>query len=366
MSIESHYGESSPFSLGVEEELMVLDPETLALAPRAHEVIERLDDGSGRFKPELFASMLETATPICPDAPAALGELRSMRGRIRDEAGALGVETAAAGSHPFSEPTREEIADADRYREMVALLGVTARRQGVTGLHVHVGMPSGDACHRALEGVLPWLPVVLAISANSPYLGGEETGHASNRAEVLAQLPRSGAPPPCASYADWESFVDRFTRLGLVKDYTQFWWDVRPHPRLGTLEIRMPDQPTSVARAGALAALIQALAATALERDGAGGHGHAGRGLYEQNRWSALRHGPRAQLAHPDDVRLVPVPELAAELVELVRPAARDLGGEELLAELDLDRCEGDRQLELGRAGDLRAVAADLVKRSVA
>src|SRR5213592_3751266 len=194
----------------------------------------------------------------------------------------------------MSRPEDEAIADERRYQEFVAYAGVSARRQGVSGLHVHVGMPSSEACFHALEGVLPWLPVVLALSANSPYLAGEETGLQSNRAEVLAQLPRSGAPPAFASYEDWEAFVDRFARLGIGADYTRFWWDIRPHPKFGTLEIRMPDQPTSLRVTAGLTAVI--------------------RGLYQQNRWAAARFGLRAELFHPDGERTARASELAEEI----------------------------------------------------
>jgi glutamate---cysteine ligase / carboxylate-amine ligase len=246
--IEQHFGESSPFSIGVEEELWVLDGETLLLAPRAAELIAASEGAGlpGTLKGELFASALELNTEICEstaEAAEALAELRAGATRLADE---RGLRVAAAGTHPISRPEEQEIADNPRYDEMVAYVGVAARRQGVSGLHVHVGMPSAEACFHALEGVLPWLPVVLALSANSPYLAGEENGMQSNRAEVLTQLPRSGAPPAFRSYEDWEAFVERFARLGIGADYTRFWWDVRPHPKFGTLEIRMPDQPTSL------------------------------------------------------------------------------------------------------------------------
>jgi carboxylate-amine ligase len=359
-AIESHFGESSPWSLGVEEELMLVDAETFALAPRAHEVI---GEATG-LKQELFASIIETATGVCADAGQALDDLRERRELAVARAEPLGLRIMASASHPTSDPTLEAIADADRYREMVEVLGVTARRQGVNGLHVHVGMPDADSCHRALEAVLPWLPVVLAISANSPFLAGQETGHASNRAEILAQLPRSGAPPPCASYADFESVVAHFTRLGIVRDYTQFWWDARPHPRLGTLEVRVADQPTSLARSAALAALLQALCVTVLADGDA--DGHAPRAIYEQNRWAALRFGPRAWLVHPVHDRMETAPNLAAELVERVRPAARELGSEHLLAALELERCEGDVQRDVAERMGMPAMLADLVTRSLA
>ena len=160
-------------------------------------------------------------------------------------------------------------------------------------------MESADACFHALEGVLPWLPVVLALSVNSPYFAGEETGMMSNRAEVLAQLPRSGAPPAFRSYAEWEEFVERFERLGMAADYTRFWWDIRPHPRFGTLEIRMPDQPTALERTSGLVAVLVELCRAVLDQPQRE-YDPAARGLYHQNRWAAARFGLAAELFHPD------------------------------------------------------------------
>ena len=243
----------------------------------------------------------------------------------------------------------------------VGFAGVSARRQGVSGLHVHVGMPSANACYATLEGVLPWLPLVLALSANSPFLAGRATGLASNRAEVLAQLPRAGAPPAFGSYKAWEAFVERLIGLGLADDYTRFWWDVRPHPRFGTLEIRMPDQPTSLGVTAGLTGLLQALCAS-VDREKPL---PADRGDYAQNRWAALRFGARAELIHPDGSRLVRAPELARELLDLVAPAAEKLGTEGDLAALDPSTCEGERQLDIAGREGLEAVCADLVERTL-
>ena len=349
--IEAHFGESPPFSLGVEEELMVLDAETLLLAPRAAELIAASEGLGlpGRLKGELFASALELNTEICAspaEAEEALRELRAGAARLAAE---RGLRVAAAGSHPISRPEDEAIADEPRYEEFVAYAGVSARRQGVSGLHVHVGMQSAETCFHALEGVLPWLPVVLALSANSPYLAGEETGMQSNRAEVLAQLPRSGAPPAFASYEDWEAFVDYFARLGIGADYTRFWWDIRPHPTFGTLEIRMPDQPTSLAVTVGITAILQELCQRALERPHPE-HDPAARGYYQQTRWAAARFGLSAELFHPDGGTTARASELAAGLAD---------------GRLDTSRTEADRQLEVGRANGLEAVCADLVERTL-
>ena len=362
--IEQAFGESPPWSLGVEEELMILDAETLALSPGVEHLVAAAEARAqpGVLKMELLASMVELATDVCETVDEALASLVGLREGAAEAAREHGLRIAAAGTHAFSLPTAQQVAPDPRYREFVEYAGVSARRQAVCGLHVHVGMPSAEATMTALEGVLPWLPVVLALSANSPFLAGDETGLMSSRAEVLAELPRAGAPPVFGAYAEWEAFVERFERIGLADGYTRFWWDVRPHPRFGTLEVRAPDQPTDIALTGAFSALLQALCRTAAERPPAGPYN---RGDYAQNRWAALRFGPRAELIHPDGERLVAASELGGELLELVEPAARELGSEELLARIDPVVCEGDRQLEVGRAESVEAVVADVAERTL-
>jgi glutamate---cysteine ligase / carboxylate-amine ligase len=363
--IEAHFGESTPWSVGVEEELMVLDAETLALAPRADELIAAGSDDAapGALKSELFASALELNSGVC-EGPAEVSAMLARLRRLGSElARERGLELAAAGTHPFSRPKDQEIAEEERYVEFVEYAGISARRQGVSGLHVHVGMPSAGACFHALEGTLPWLPVLLAMSANSPFIAGEETGLASNRAEVLAQLPRAGAPPAFRSYEDWEAFIDRYVRLGVAADYTRFWWDVRPHPHFGTLEVRMPDQPTGLAVTIAFTALIQALCVAVLN-DAPPEHDPAGRGLYQQNRWGALRFGLDAELFHPSGERVGTARDLAHELIDHVRPVAEELGTVDLLV-FDLSRTEGDLQREARANGGLKAACADLVERTL-
>ena len=360
--IEQRFGESTPFSIGVEEEVMILDAETVLLAPRVDVLIreaERLDL-PGTLKMELFASVVELTTGVCESVAEAGAALAALRRAADEIARAHGLRIAAAGSHPSSPPEQEEIAADPRYREFVDYAGVSARRQGVSGIHVHVGMPTADDCFAALEGMLAWLPLILALSANSPYFAGAEAGHCSIRAQVLAELPRAGAPPAFESYAAWERFVERYVALGLADGYTRFWWDIRPHPSFGTLEIRIPDQQTDLALTIAFVALVQALAVAALARPAA-----ADRGDYAQNRWAALHSGPRARLIHPDGDRLVSVPELTDELLTIVGPAAEGLGTSPFLARLEPMRCEADLQLEVGRTQGLEALCADLVGRTL-
>ena len=343
--IEQHFGESAPLSIGVEEEVMLLDRDTLAPVPAVRQLLADADGKElpGRLKTELHASIVELNTDVCGSADEAIEALRTLRATAAELLTERGLRLAAAGSHPFAEPEHLEVVDEKRYQEFVGYAGVTARRQGVSGLHVHVGMPGPEECMATLETVLPWLPLVLALSTNSPYLAGRLTGLASNRAEILAQLPRSGAPPPFSSYGEWEAWIERFLATGLASSYTQFWWDVRPHPNLGTLEIRMPDQPTALEVTAAFVVLLRDLCAWALEHPATA---PADRGVYQQNRWAAARFGPSAQLIH--DGKLLSVPQL----VEALPVAA---------AGLDPEGAEGDRQLA---AGDAHAACADIVART--
>jgi carboxylate-amine ligase len=214
----------------------------------------------------------------------------------------------------------------------------------VCGLHVHVGVESADRCHERLEAVLPWLPAVLALSANSPLAEGAETGMLSLRAAILAELPRAGAPPFFGSYAGWEAWVERLVELGVLEDETRIWWDVRPHPSLGTLEIRIADQPTSPARTELLVRLVRDL----VERAPTAEPDPSGRGDYLHNRWAASRFGLDAELIHPGSRRLVRARALLAELLGSEPPEPEAL-----------------RQLEVARRDGVGAVAADLAARTV-
>jgi glutamate---cysteine ligase / carboxylate-amine ligase len=314
---------------------MILDAETLAPAA-AVDVLVRGAEGlrlPGTLKTELHASVVELTTGVCrsiEEALDALAELRSAAARV---ASMHGLALAGAGTHPTAQLEALPVVDEERYRRMLERVGRAARRQGVNGLHVHVGMPSGKRCWERLEAVLPWLPAVLAASCNSPFVDGEITGVLSNRAGILAELPRAGAPPVFAGYEAWEEWVERLTSLGVIEDHTRIWWDVRPNPRFGTLELRIADQPTSLERTALLVELLVGLVADAPPC------ASADRGVYLQNRWNAARLGLDAELVHPDGERV----STARELLD------RDLPEPEAFAQL--------------RAED---PAADLVARTLA
>lgn len=348
--IEQHFG--ATLTVGVEEELMILDAVTLEPAARVESLVQAAAGAEmpGVLKTELHASVVELATDVGASVDDAVAKLVDLRRVAVDLAAREGLVLAAAGSHPTARADDLEITPVERYREFVEYAGPSAQRQGVSGLHVHIGMPDPDTCFRVMELVLPWLPVVLALSANSPYYEGRETGMMSIRAEVLAFLPRRGAPPAVRSYTEWQALVERMIETGIASTATSFWWDIRPHPQFGTLEIRTPDQPTDVHRTVAFVRLLRDLCAWALDRP-ARPFDPAERGIYDQNRWAASRFGPHGKLIHPDRAEALTVARLVDEL-----PVEVD--------GIDPSTCEADRQLEVGRAGGLRAVSVDLVERT--
>jgi glutamate---cysteine ligase / carboxylate-amine ligase len=294
-----------------------VDAETLELAPGASALAA---GRTPRLKTELFECVVETTTGICETEEEALAQLRERRAEVRELAAERGLAVLASGTHPFA-AGEQPLVPEERYLKMLAELGDVVQRQLVCGLHVHVGMPDLDTSLRALEGLLPLLPGLLALSANSPYVAGEETGLLSSRAPRLLELPFSGPPAFAADTAGWEEAVGASGR-----DYTRLWWDLRAHPRLGTLEVRIADQQTDVRRSAALAGLIQRLA-----REAAAGEGPVERAL-------------------PDPDYLARRAEAAAGRVE---PQAGLPGAVEAV-----------RQLELGRRDGLRALTEDLVRRS--
>jgi carboxylate-amine ligase len=330
--IERHFGESAPLSLGVEEEVMILDAETLEPAAAVGVLVRGAEslDLPGTLKTELHAHVVELTTDICADVDEAVAALRELRVAADRIARDNGLVIAAAGAHPTAALSSLPVMQEARYLEMIQRLGYVAKRQGVNGLHVHVGVENADQCWERLEAVLPWLPVVLALSVNSPFVEGRSTGMLSNRASILAELPRGGAPPSFDGYDAWEAWVERLVRLGVMPDYTRVWWDARPHPRLGTLEIRVADQPTALARVQLIVQVVRDLVAHAPASD-------APRADYLQNRWSASRSGLDALLLHPDGKQAVSARDLARELLGAEPPepeALAQLAAENVAADL--------------------------------
>ncbi len=253
----SRFGAAPPWSLGVEEELMLVDAETLEPARDGFSRV--FGEATERIKPELFESFVEITTSVVETAEEAEGELRSLREEVAERAGERGLAVLATGSHPTARG-RFPIVPVERYQRLKAKLGPRLLRQHVCGLHVHVSVPDPDTCLWAFEGVVPRLPGLLAASANSPFWEGEDSGWRSVRSQILLEMPTGGTPPVLLSWDDW--------RAASREDSTRRHWDAWPRPEYGTLEVRVMDQPTSLRRTVELAAEVQRLVREVAEWDG--------------------------------------------------------------------------------------------------
>ncbi len=310
------WGSAPPFSLGVEEELFLVDAETLQLAPLFDEVVV---EQSERLKPEVFACLVETTTPVRPDADALLRDLVALRVSVAERA-----PIVAAGMHPFARGEDQAIVPLPRYERMRKELGPRLSAQLVCGLHIHVSMPDEAAALRAFEGVVPWLPTLLALSANSPFAEGVATGLRSTRAEHLLLMPTGGVPPLLPDWSAWERAT--------AGDEARRHWDAWPRPEHGTLEVRVLDQQTDVRRSAGFAAIVQGLVRAVVD----GEIVPYARERYALRRREAARSAPeRAEVE---------------ALAELVRPG-------QLASHVLFGRPEAERQLELGPERALRELA---------
>jgi glutamate---cysteine ligase / carboxylate-amine ligase len=272
----SRFGAAPAWSLGVEEELMLVDADTLEPATNGYSRV--FGEGTERIKPELLESFVEITTPIVEEAEEVEAELRALRTEVAERAAAHGLAVIATGSHPTARG-RVPIVPVQRYERLKAELGPRIYRQAVCGIHVHVAVPDPETCLRAFEGVVPRLPDLLAASANSPFWEGEESGWRSIRSQILLEMPTGGPPPVVRKWEDW--------RAASRDDSTRRHWDAWPRPEYGTLEVRVMDQPTSLRRTVELAAEVQELV-----REAAGFAGEPlDRGEYAAARDRAAREG---------------------------------------------------------------------------
>lgn len=324
---EQHFGEGQPFSLGLEEELFVVDPDGGQLLNLGGEVLERLGDlERGAVKNELHRSQIELITGVCTSVDDAIAELCDLRARVL----ATGVGLIASGTHPTAREGDSIITDKPRYERINDWLG-DAGATPVCALHIHVGMPDAETAIRAFNGLRRYVPLLEALSANSPFRHGRDTHLASSRELTLRSWPRAGVPRAMADFDDFVESTELLTRVAEVPDYTFHWWKLRPHPRIGTVEIRALDTQASPEHTAALAAAVHALARHEAQADPV--QGPPGEILDEAS-FRAGREGVAATL--PDGaIRLRPVPELLAELVATIRPAARELRCDHHLDGLD-------------------------------
>jgi carboxylate-amine ligase len=345
MTDEQHFGEGEPFTLGLEEELFLVAPDDGRLLNAGADVLEQLGTlERGEVKNELHRSQIELITGICSTVEEAIGELSALRRSVL----ATGVGLIGSGTHPTAVEGDSITTDKPRYEHIQRLLG-DAGATPVCAMHIHVGMPDAPTAIRVFNGLRRYLPLLEAIGANSPFRHGRDTGLASAREITLRSWPRAGVPRAMRDFEDFTRSTARLTRVADVPDYTFHWWKLRPHPRLGTVEIRALDTQLSERHRGALAACVHALARHHAQADPIDGPPVE---ILDEASFRAARAGVEATLPDAED-RLRPAAELVAEAIALLRPAARELGCEAQLEDLTQVVADG------GGAGVQRAACRD-------
>ena len=369
--LEHAFGTGDPYTLGVEEEYQLLDSTTFDLVQHIDTILAAVSghELEAQINAELMQSVLEIATPVCRTAGDVMAALTTLRGYVTGVAQDKGLRVGSAGTHPFSLFERQRITAKDRYRALIDQLQYVARRELIFGMHVHVAVDDPEKAIQVVNGLLPHLSPLLALSASSPFWRGEATGLASSRQMVFSAFPRSGPPPRFRDYADYAEVVGRLERSGCIADYTHIWWDIRLHPRLGTIEIRICDAVSRIEDAVAIAAYCQALVKQLCERHDAGKEIPSyHRILTSENKWLAARYGLHAPVMDLATGRRnrVPVSRLIRRTVSELAPHARELGSErELEGVLELvSRGNGaDRQFRVFNANrDIVEVAREIAE----
>ena len=352
------FGASAPLSLGVEEELLLVDEDRRLSAASERVLDEVSGPAAQRITSEIFADQIELKTGVCLGADEALAELREARRAIRE----AGFGLLGAGLHPADEPVQARLVAKPRYEIVRKDLGDLLRTPPC-GLHVHVGMPDPETAVRIANAFRLYLPVLQALSANSPFRAGADSGHASARTQVVRSYPRFQVPRRFRDYEDFCRVADQLIAAAGVEDYTYIWWDVRPHPKLGTVEVRAVDVQTDAAGSVAIASLIQAIAAKELESA-------TDPGLYrealEESYFQAASHGLEAEILFDSDSP-EPAPAVARRVLDSVRPCARELGGEAALEEIERILREGngaDEQRRIHHEAGMDGLLGHLAERT--
>jgi glutamate---cysteine ligase / carboxylate-amine ligase len=370
MSSASHvraaFDADGPMTVGIEEELMVLDAETFDLAPRARAVLERVA-GDPRFKPELPAAQLEIALAPALTVGEAATALAGARADLAAAADGLAL-LAGAGAHPFA-AVEGVLSEGARYEALLREYGPVARRQLVFGLHVHVAVRPADRALAVFNALRSYLPLLAALGANAPFYAGVDSGLASVRPKLCDILPRQGVPPAVASWDELDDALRWGQAAGVMADPSQWWWEARLHPAFGTVEVRVPDTQTTVGETAAVAAVVHALVAWLAERHQAGERLTADASWrIGENRWSACRHGLEGTMADLTTGEAAPTRERAAALLDAIARAAQRVGcaAELAGARASLAADAAARQRAAARAGGgPHAVARWLAERFV-
>ena len=345
---------------------MLLDPHTWDLVQHIDSMLARIGgEFEARVTSELMQSVIEVTTPVCRTPAEVARQVRRLRGYVAEIARADDCRFASAGTHPFSLFERQRITARDRYRKLVEQMQYVARRELIFGMHVHAAVDDPEKAIQVANGLLVHLPEFLALSASSPFWRGEPTGLASSRQMVFAAFPRSGVPPRFESYQEFAELIGQLERTGCIADYTHIWWDIRLHPRLGTVELRVCDAVTRVDDAIALAAYYQALVKMLSEHvESVGVPPSFHRVLTNENKWLAARHGLSAQVMDLVTGRRnrVPIAQLVRRTLRDLEPHARELGSERELAGIEEILARGNGAEEQLRVWNANRDVAEVVE----
>ncbi len=362
-AVEHHFN-GPAFTIGIEEELMILDAESLELVNAIESLLE--DAPTGEIKPELMESVLEISTDPCADLAEAGVQLRGLRRQVSDTAARRDLAIGSAGTHPFAMWEDQRIVARPRYRDLISALRFVARQELIFGMHVHVGIDGPDKAIHVANGMRVHMPVLLALSANSPFWRADRTGLASTRTPIFRAFPRVGMPPTYKNWEDYERRIEFMIGTRVIDDYTYLWYDVRPHPSFGTVEIRVMDSQTRIEHTLGLAALVQAMVRElAVHFDEGKRLSNYPYEMLDENKWLAARHGLEGELVDLPHRERISTRELARRLIDRMREHAQDLGaaGELDAVEDLLERGNGAaRQVVVYEANhDLREVMAEIV-----
>ncbi len=356
------------FTLGVEEEFQIVDPDTWELRSHVSELLASGAPALGdQLKRELHQSIIEVGTRICANVEELDTEICRIRHELAESADRVGLRIAAAGTHPFSRWKDQVISPGERYENIVEELQQLARSLLIFGLHIHVAVPDRTSTIELLNEARYFLPHLLALSTSSPFWQGRDTGLKSYRTTVFRRFPRSGIPEHFDSWSEYEEYLNMLVELHCIDNGKKVWWDLRPHPTFGTLEFRICDVPTSPRVTIALAALAQAIVVKLyrLRRKNLGFRIYA-RALVEENKWRAARYGIDGRLIDFGRRAELPMRDLAIELLEFVDDVVDELGSRNAVEYVHTILAEGtsaDRQLQVYRdTGDLREVVRWLVE----
>ena len=325
-------------SLGIEVELELVDKHTRDLTSAATAILAELgephgDGGHPKAKHELFESCIEIITGVCQTVPEARADLEGTLAEVRGAAEARGLEVCCSGTHPFARWADQVVSPNPRYRKLIEEMAWMAQRLQIFGVHVHVGVKSPEKAIAIANACAAYIPHLLALSASSPYWMGHDTGLASCRSKVFEGLPTAGLPEPIESWESFETFMETLVSSEAIGTIREVWWDIRPHPDFGTIELRMCDGLSSMSEVAAVAALAQSLV-TRLDSlvDEGFTLPSPKEWILRQNKWRAARHGLDAELVVDEQGTRRPVRDALADLVDDLSPTARKLGCSDELA----------------------------------